>query len=51
MMRYADGGQRYLPTEMGTSTDWVKRVEGSVVQYDGPVDEIPDYPSPAKTGG
>lgn len=50
-LRYADGGQRYLPGEMGTSTDWVQREEGSVVQYDEPVDDVPDYPSPAETGG
>ncbi|MBX3313092.1 MAG: amino acid ABC transporter substrate-binding protein [Actinobacteria bacterium] len=49
-LRYADGGERYLPTEMGTDTRWIQRMDGSVLQYDEPVDEIPDYPSPAKTG-
>lgn len=47
----ADGGKRYLPGEMGTDTDWVEREEGSVVQYDEPEGDIPEYPSPAKGGG
>jgi len=50
-LRYADGGQRYLPGEMGSDTDWVQRMEGSVLGFDEPVDDIPTYPSPAEGGG
>jgi hypothetical protein len=53
MMRYANGGRRYLPGEM-PNTDPDAFVEaGSVMGYDETpaADAPPDYPSPAKGGG
>ncbi|MCB0977505.1 MAG: ABC transporter substrate-binding protein [Acidimicrobiales bacterium] len=46
-MRSANGGERYLPGKMGKDPGWVQRKEGSVLSYDKPVDDLPDYPSPA----
>ncbi|MCB1039753.1 MAG: ABC transporter substrate-binding protein [Acidimicrobiales bacterium] len=52
MMRYADGGRRYLPGEMPHEPANVFQVEGSVLGYDEvPADELPpDYPSPGPAG-
>ncbi len=49
MMRYVDGGQRYLPTEMPEGPPGAFTEEGSVTLYDEPPAgaEPPDYPSPA----
>ena len=53
MMRYAKGGQRYLPGEMPKEDVYAFQVEGSVISADDiPADDLPpDYPSPAETGG
>ena len=52
MMRYADGGQRYLPGEMPSLPANVFEEEGSVLGYpEVPADERPpDYPSPGPGG-
>ncbi|MCU1497372.1 MAG: hypothetical protein JWM47_1325 [Acidimicrobiales bacterium] len=52
MLRYADGGQRYLPGEMPKLDAHAFVEEGSVLMYDEPpAGEVPPrYPSPAKGG-
>jgi hypothetical protein len=52
MMRYADGGKRYLPGEMPTLPANVFDEEGSVLGYDEVPPDIapPDYPSPGPGG-
>jgi hypothetical protein len=52
MMRYADGGKRYLPGEMPTSPANVFEEEGSVLLYEEiPEDQMPpEYPSPGPGG-
>lgn len=52
MMRYADGGRRYLPGTMGSDPSWAFRAEGSVVGYpEGDADHpAPDYDPPAGRG-
>ncbi len=52
MMRYVDGGKRYLPGKMPDDPPGAFEEEGSVTMYDErPADEAPpDYPSPAKGG-
>ena len=52
MMRYADGGKRYLPGEMPNLPANVFQEEGSVLGYDQvpPSDAPPDYPSPGPGG-
>ena len=53
MMRYADGGKRYLPGEMPNLPANVFQEEGSVLGYDEvpPSEAPPEYPSPATGGG
>lgn len=50
MLRYADGGKRYLPGKMAKDGPHAFRVAGSVTVYPKiPAAEAPpDYPSPAK---
>jgi len=52
MMRYADGGKRYLPTEMPDEPTNVFEEEGSVLGYDEPPSDAvpPSYPSPGPGG-
>lgn len=52
MMRYADGGQRYLPGEMPGTPANVFEEEGSVLLYDEIPAEArpPSYPSPGPGG-
>jgi hypothetical protein len=52
MMRYSDGGQRYLPGEMPFDDVHAFREEGSVTVFEEvPEDELPpEYPSPAAGG-
>lgn len=50
MLRYADGGKRYLPGKMAKDGPHAFRVAGSVTVYPKvpPAEAPPDYPSPAK---
>lgn len=52
MMRYVDGGKRYLAGEMGDGPPGAFREEGSVTLYEEPPAGAgpPDYPSPAAGG-
>ncbi|HEX2575032.1 MAG TPA: hypothetical protein VHK88_01700 [Aquihabitans sp.] len=52
MMRYADGGKRYLPGKMPKEEPHAFVEEGSVTGYEDfpPEDAPPDYPSPAAGG-
>jgi len=52
MMRYADGGKRYLPGEMPNLPANVFQEEGSVLGYPEvpPSEAPPDYPSPGPGG-
>ena len=52
MMRYSDGGRRYLPGEMPKEDVHAFREEGSVMLLDAvpAQDRPPDYPSPAAGG-
>jgi hypothetical protein len=52
MIRYVDGGRRYLPGEMPEDPPGAFRLEGSVTGYDeAPADMAPpSYPSPAGGG-
>ena len=53
MMRFADGGKRYLPGKMAKSAPKAFQENGSLMTYDEfPADQAPPtYPSPAKSGG
>jgi hypothetical protein len=53
MMRYADGGKRYLPGHMAKDDPHAFRTAGSVTVYPGVPARWapPSYPSPAKGGG
>ena len=52
MMRYADGGRRYLPGEMPSTPANVFDEEGSVLIYDEipESEKAPEYPSPGPGG-
>lgn len=49
MVRYVEGGKRYLPDDWEGSEDHLFEDEGSVTMYEErpPGEEVPDYPSPA----
>jgi hypothetical protein len=53
MMRYADGGKRYLPGHMAKDDSHAFRIAGSVTVYPKVPDRWapPSYPSPAEGGG
>ena len=52
MMRYARGGQRYLPGEMPKEDVYAFQEDGSVVSAaELPTEDLPpEYPSPAAGG-
>jgi hypothetical protein len=52
MMRYADGGKRYLPGTMAPGDPNVFDEEGSVTIYDEipSSDRPPEYPPPKRGG-
>ncbi len=52
VVRYANGGRRYLPGKMPNRPDDAFKLKGSVFKYDTPPprDRPPSYPSPRKGG-